>query len=61
MTGSIADAKSFAPSLSAPNASVLQASNAKSAMMQRKIGNPCHIPVFEYHNKSGATRNILEG
>jgi hypothetical protein len=61
MMGAIADAKSVAPSLSAVNASEPQASHAKSAMMQRKIGSPCHIPVFEYHNQSDATRNGLVG
>ncbi|WP_235885063.1 hypothetical protein [Bradyrhizobium frederickii] len=61
MIGSIAAAKSFALSPSAPSATAPEISHANSTMMQRKIGNPCYIRVFEYYNRAASTRNILQG
>jgi hypothetical protein len=61
MIGPIADAKSFALSPSAPRASAPEISHANRTMMQRKIGNPCYIRVFEYYNEAVATRNIVQG
>ncbi|WP_339038694.1 hypothetical protein WHZ78_12750 [Bradyrhizobium symbiodeficiens] len=47
MIGAIADATSAGLSASAPGASAVEASHASSAMVQRMIGFPCHILVFE--------------